>query len=158
MIRNSKKALENEYKHQEAFTLIEVLLIFFILVVMLSSLPPLFHSVEQTINEKYFLQQYEEDLFYAQTLALSKRRYVYYSYDDAKRTYKIMNGLGEVYLQRKIPDSVKMSHGHLSRFHFNSNGNISQFGNIWVEVNGKKYKIFISIGSGRFEIFEQSTS
>jgi len=158
-LSNNKKNIGriNKQSNETGFTLIEVLLILFIIVVMLMSLPPLFHSVQDTINEKYFLQQYKEDLFYAQSLAISRRRTVYYQYDSNKKTYKITDHRGNVYLQRQVPDDVVISHGHLAKFHFLGDGNISSFGNIWVQVNGKTYQIFISIGSGRFEIFEESS-
>lgn len=156
-INRIKTSLLNRQSNQAGFTLVEVLLIFFIIVIMLMSLPPLFHSVQNTINEKYFLQQYEEDLFYAQSLALSRRRAVYYQYDSKKKIYKITDHRGNVYLQRQVPDDVVISHGHLANFRFVGDGNINRFGNVWVQVNGKKYQIFISIGSGRFEIFEESS-
>ncbi len=124
---------------------------------MLISLPPLFKSVQNTIEEKNFLQQYEEDLYFAQSLAISTRRVVYYKYDGYKRTYKYTNVYGDIFIERKVPDGVTISHGHLSNFRINGLGNVSSFGNIWVQVNKKKYRIFISIGSGRFEIFEYSS-
>lgn len=124
---------------------------------MLISLPPLFKSVQNTIEEKHFLQQYEEDLFFAQSLAISTRRVVYYKYDNSKRTYKYTNIYGDTLIERKVPDNVSISHGHLSSFRFNGYGNVSSFGNIWVQMNKKQYRIFISIGSGRFEIFEHSS-
>mgnify|MGYP001247227817 FL=1 len=143
-------------KEQRGLTLAEMLLVLLILSVFLMAAPPLFLSVQKTITEKYFLQQFETDILFAQSLAVSTGRAIYYEYHSGKKIYTISDVYGNIYIERQLPEPVVMHHGHLTKFRFNGQGNINTFGNIWVHINGKVYRIYISIGSGRFEIFEEN--
>ncbi|WP_161920705.1 competence type IV pilus minor pilin ComGD [Pallidibacillus pasinlerensis] len=141
---------------EEGFTLVEMLLVLFILTVMFATIPPLFQSVQSKINESNFIHQFQADLYYAQSYAIAHRRRVSYRYDNTNKAYRFYTG-GEniLILERKLPKNVTIERGYLDEFHFNGEGNVSRFGNIYIKIDDKSYRLVMSIGKGSFAVYEQ---
>ena len=104
---------------------------------------------------KKFLQQLEEDLFFAQSLAITRNEAVFFNHYFHQQSYSIRSMNGDVILTRKLPSHVTILQGHMSSFWFTSTGSINKFGHMYIQTNNKVYRLFFSIGKGRFEIYEE---
>lgn len=147
----SKRA---EKLREEGFTLVEMLLVIFILSIMLSAIPPLFHSVQTSINRMNFLHQFQADLYFAQSYAISHRRQVSFNYDFTDKIYTLTVPFNKRILERKLPEDVTIERDSLSEFHFKGDGNVNRFGYIYINIGEKQYSLFISIGRGRFTVYD----
>jgi competence protein ComGD len=139
---------------EDGFTLLEMLFVLFILSVMLSAIPPIFHSIQQTINQTNFIHQFQADLYYAQSYAISHRRRISFKYDFTNKMYTLSAPFDEVILERQLPNDVTIERGSLTDFYFKGDGNVNRFGYIYLTVEGKQYRLFISIGRGRFIVYD----
>ena len=140
---------------QRGFTLIEMLLVLFILTIMLLAAPPLFNSLYSTIEKDNFLHQFEQDIFNAQARAIANMEPIYYKYDPQLRKYEFTNFYKEVLFSRSLPENVTIKSGYMDNFRFLGTGNVSRFGNIYLQIGDKNYRVYIGIGRGRLEIYEE---
>ncbi|WP_062355902.1 competence type IV pilus minor pilin ComGD [Bacillus kwashiorkori] len=141
-------------KSQKGFTLIEVLLALTIFLMLVSFLPPLYTSLSDKIETKIFLQQLEEDLYYAQQYAMVNRTPVYYQVYKSMNEYRIWPFGQDVMIRRKIPANITVDGGTVLSNYFKSNGNVPSFGTIHFQKGKKLYVLTLHIGRGRFVISE----
>ncbi|WAA11447.1 competence type IV pilus minor pilin ComGD [Fervidibacillus halotolerans] len=138
---------------EKGFSLFEMLIVLFFLVIVLATLPPFFYSTMNTIERNHVLNQLRADLYLAQQTAITKQTAVSFRYDSLSKKYEFRMLEQKLLLSRKLPDQVDMW-GHMTNFYFHPNGNVSKFGNLGIRIGEKKYRIFFSIGKGRFAIYE----
>jgi|GEM_PF-1148364 prepilin-type N-terminal cleavage/methylation domain len=138
---------------ERGFTLAEMLWVMSILLFFLAVLPLPFFSLRQQTEEKWALEQLVRDLSFAQQHALVTAKPVVFRYRTGSNGYEILEYTGSVLIKRDFPGHMRISEQGLYQFIYLANGNINRFGYLYIFVNGKeRYRIFFSIGSGRFEI------
>ncbi|MCU9613859.1 competence type IV pilus minor pilin ComGD [Caldibacillus lycopersici] len=146
---------KKKFPTEMGYTLLEVLVVFSIVIFFLSILPPLFISLQNTIGREHFFGQLEEDLYFAQSYAMSKRTTVAFQYRASNRMYDVTEIGGSILIRRTLPENVEIYRGDMNSFYFKRDGNISKFGSLYIKIEGKIYRLTFSIGRGRFEIFEE---
>ncbi|MFJ7637188.1 competence type IV pilus minor pilin ComGD [Peribacillus sp. NPDC097264] len=130
-------------------------LIVLVVFILLSTLGlNLYPSFSKGMQNKMFLNQLNEDIFYAQQYAISHESLIYFYVDND--IYTIYSYKEEVILERKIPPDVQFMNGTLgASFYFNQYGNASKAGTMTIDTSKGKYKLVVNIGKGRFRIEKQ---
>ncbi|KWW20372.1 MULTISPECIES: competence type IV pilus minor pilin ComGD [Peribacillus] len=131
----------------------ETLIVLVIFILLLSITPNLYPSFNRGMEERLFLSQFHEDLFYAQQYAISHEGLIYLHIDDVNKIYTVSSYKEGKILERSIPADIHFSSGTLGfSFYFNQNGNVSKAGTLMIETSKGKYKLVLNIGKGRFRI------
>jgi competence protein ComGD len=105
------------------------------------------------MENRLFLSQFHEDLFYAQQYAISHESLIYLHIDNTKKVYTVSSYKEGIVLERIIPEDIQFLSGTLGfSFHFNQYGNASKAGTIMIDTSKGKYKLILNIGKGRFRI------
>ncbi|PJN89889.1 competence type IV pilus minor pilin ComGD [Bacillus sp. mrc49] len=131
----------------------ETLIVLVIFILLLSITPNLYPSFNKGMEERLFLSQFHEDLFYAQQYAISHEGLIYLHIDDVNKIYTVSSYKEGKILERSIPEDIHFSSGTLGfSFYFNQNGNVSKAGTLMIETSKGKYKLVLNIGKGRFRI------
>lgn len=146
--------MENIQKEQ-GYTLVEALFVLFILAILTAAVPSLYLNLSKNIEATHFLQTFEEDLYLAQQYALSQKVTVRYKYHYEKKQYEILASDQSLKITRDIPKRVEIVRDYLNEFRFKPNGNVSHFGNIYIKIDDQLYRMFFSIGRGRFELYKE---
>ena len=131
----------------------ETLIVLVIFILLLSITPNLYPSFNRGMEERLFLSQFHEDLFYAQQYAISHEGLIYLHIDDVNKIYTVSSYKEGKILERSIPADIHFLSGTLGfSFYFNQNGNVSKAGTLMIETSKGKYKLVLNIGKGRFRI------
>ncbi|MFJ7746161.1 competence type IV pilus minor pilin ComGD [Peribacillus sp. NPDC097295] len=116
----------------------------------------LYPSFFKGMENKMFLNQLNEDIFYAQQYAISHESLIYFYVDDERGVYTIYSYKEEGILERSIPKDIQFLKGTLgAAFYFNQYGNVSKSGTMTIDTTNGKYKLVVNIGKGRFRIEKQ---
>ncbi|AOH55689.1 hypothetical protein ABE28_015115 [Peribacillus muralis] len=131
----------------------ETLIVLTIFVLLLSITPNLYPRFHKGMEERMFLSQFHEDLFYAQQYAISHESLIYLHINNGNKIYIISSYKEGRILERSIPADVHFLSSTLGHsFHFNQNGNVSKAGTMRIDTPKGKYKLVLNIGKGRFRI------
>ncbi|MGE7759276.1 competence type IV pilus minor pilin ComGD [Peribacillus sp. NPDC097895] len=135
------------------YTLTETLIVLFIFVLLISLSPNLYPSFTKGMENRLFLSQLKDDLFYAQQYAISHESLVYLHFDNTNKIYTVSSFYDGIVLERKIPKDIHFLSGTLGfSFHFNQYGNASKAGTLTIDTSKGNYKFVLNIGKGRFRI------
>jgi competence protein ComGD len=141
---------------QKGFTLIESLVVLSIFMIISSitvfSLKPQ-HSL---IEDKGFLTQLKSDLYFAQQYAISHQHEVSVVIIPEKYSYYLLlsTDLPPI-LMRNYSKNIYFTVGSLPLyFKFLSDGNVNQFGTLFIQTQNKRYLLTVLIGKGRFYVKE----
>lgn len=131
-----------------------IVLVVFILISTLGL--NLYPSFSKGMQNKMFLNQLNEDIFYGQQYAISHESLIYFYVDNEKERYTIYSYKEEAIVERKIPPGIQFLKGTLgASFYFNQYGNASKAGTMTIDTSKGRYKLVVNIGKGRFRIEEQ---
>lgn len=137
----------------KAHTLIEMVLVLLLLSVLL--LIPLlsFSPLHEKLHIDHFLNVLSEDIRFAQQFAYANETVVYFRFQQ--NTYEVRkSGQAEPLIARTFMESISFQPVTLSpsEIRFNSKGNISKAGTIFIETPIKRYRLVFLIGRGGFYI------
>ena len=131
-----------------------IVLVVFILISTLGL--NLYPSFSKGMQNRMFLNQLNEDIFYGQQYAISHESLIYFYVDNEKERYTIYSYKEEAIVERKIPPGIQFLKGTLgASFYFNQYGNASKAGTMTIDTSKGRYKLVVNIGKGRFRIEEQ---
>ena len=138
-----------------AFTLVELLVSFSILIILLWLVPPAIVDFGETYQEKVFIKQFENDLKLVQASAQATgKNSTVEIYNSNKYYHLSCPGNESSNADRVIPKSISTSNIPFIRFK-GETGNITTF-NEFPEItfNGKKYsyKFKFQLGGGRYYV------
>lgn len=141
---------------QKGFTLIESLVVLSIFMIISSitvfSLKPQ-HSI---IEDEAFLTQLKSDLYFAQQYAISHQHEVSVVIIPEKYSYYLLlrTDLPPI-LMRNYSKNIYFTVGSLPLyFKFLGDGNVNQFGSLFIQTKNKRYLLTVLIGKGRFYVKE----
>jgi competence protein ComGD len=141
---------------QKGFTLIESLVVLSIFMIISSitvfSLKPQ-HSI---IEDEAFLTQLKSDLYFAQQYAISHQHEVSVVIIPEKYSYYLLlrTDLPPI-IMRNYSKNIYFTVGSLPLyFKFLSDGNVNQFGTLFIQTKNKRYLLTVLIGKGRFYVKE----
>lgn len=138
------------------YTLSETLIVLVIFVLLSGIGLNLYPSFIKGMENKIFISQLKEDIFYAQQYAISHESLIYLHMDNPNRIYTVTSYKEGVVLERSIPKDIQFLSGTLGlTFHFNQYGNASKAGTMMIDTAKGKYKLVLNIGKGRFRIEKQ---
>lgn len=148
------KLLQKRVLNQKGFTLLESLLVLFIVstmsLVLITNIAPIYHKkVIET-----FLNQFEKDMLYAQQYALVNEELVFVLFKSEQNLYKIESNEQEVdLLTRNYHPKIKIEGATLTnKITYISNGSIQKSGTMFISYKDSTYKVIFYLGKGRFNI------
>ena len=139
-----------------AFTLVELLVTFSILIILLWLVPPAIVNFGETYQERVFIKQFENDLKLVQVSAQATGNISTVEINTPSQNYYRLSCPGNESLNanREIPKSISTTNIPFIRFK-GETGNITTF-NEFPEItfNGKKYsyKFRFQLGGGRYYV------
>lgn len=139
-----------------AFTLVELLVSFSILIILLWLVPPAIVDFGETYQEKVFIKQFENDLKLVQASAQATGKNSTVEINYPRENYYRLNCPGNESLNadREIPKSISTTNIPLIQFK-GETGNLTTFNKVsQVTFNGKKYSYHFTfqLGGGRYYV------
>ena len=134
-----------------AFTLVELLVSFSILLILLWLVPPAIVDFGETYQERVFIKQFENDLKLVQASAQATGKYSYLEINNPSNNFYQLNCSGNEHLNvvREIPKSIPKV------VYKGETGNITTFKEFSkITFNGKKYsyQFTFQLGGGRYYV------
>lgn len=143
------------YKTNEGFTLIEVLLVFTIIAICV--IPFISHK-PSTIIDAYHtelaLDRLAADIQYAQVQAITKRVHVVVDFAANTGQYDVIIQ-GKRTIARDYTKLYQFRPQTVQRIVFYSNGSSNTLGSMVIKTSDEVYKLQVFMGKGRFEIVKQ---
>jgi len=139
-----------------AFTLVELLVSFSILIILLWLVPPAIVDFGETYQEKIFIKQFENDLKLVQASAQATGKNSTVEINYPRENYYRLSCPGNESLNayRIIPKSISTTNIPLIQFK-GETGNLTTFNKVpQVTFNGKKYSYHFTfqLGGGRYYV------
>lgn len=143
--------------NQKGFTLIESLVVLSIFLIISSitviSIKPQYNMAD----DETFISQLKADIYYAQQYAISHQKEVKVNFAPNKNSYFIYehNNSSNI-VERQYSPSIQVSPGSIPLyFKYLPNGNVEQFGSLYIKSKEKSYRLTVLIGKGRFYVIEE---
>lgn len=139
-----------------AFTLVELLVSFSILIILLWLVPLAVVDFGETYQERVFIKQFENDLKLVQASAQATGNSSTVEINTPSKNYYHLScpGNESLNVDREIPKSISTTNIPLIRFK-GETGNITTFGEYpKIKFNGKKYsyQFTFQLGGGRYYV------
>ena len=139
-----------------AFTLVELLVTFSILIILLWLVPPAVVDFGETYQERVFIKQFENDLKLVQASAQATGKSSTVEINTPSKNYYRLSCPGNESLNadREIPKSISTTNIPFIRFK-GETGNLTTFGEYpKIKFNGKKYsyQFTFQLGGGRYYV------
>lgn len=139
-----------------AFTLVELLVSFSILIILLWLVPPAIVDFGETYQERVFIKQFENDLKLVQASALATGNSSTVEINTPSKNYYRLSCPGNESLNanREIPKSISTTNIPFIRFK-GETGNLTTFGEFpRINFNGKRYSYHFTfqLGGGRYYV------
>ena len=147
---------KRESMKSHAFTLVELLVSFSILIILLWLVPPAIVDFGETYQEKVFIKQFENDLKLVQASAQATGKNSTIEINYPRENYYRLSCPGNESLNanREIPKSISTTNIPLIQFK-GETGNLTTFNKVsQVTFNGKKYSYHFTfqLGGGRYYV------
>jgi competence protein ComGD len=142
-------------RKESGFTFIEMLIVFTIISVMLMLSVPKMDRLVEKKQIDYFIEQFKNDLLYAQQYAMTHKSSVTIVFYHPQPVYRIMEGsvFGRILLHRSYSANLQIHPVTLqSPLIFSPNGNVNKSGTILITYGKQTYKIVFLLGKGRFYV------
>ena len=139
-----------------AFTLVELLVTFSILIILLWLVPPAVVDFGETYQERVFIKQFENDLKLVQASAQATGKSSTVEINTPSKNYYRLSCLGNESLNavREIPKSISTTNIPFIQFK-GETGNLTTFNKVsQITFNGKKYSYHVTfqLGGGRYYV------
>lgn len=139
-----------------AFTLVELLVSFSILIILLWLVPPAIVDFGETYQERVFIKQFENDLKLVQASALATGNSSTVEINTPSKNYYRLSCPDNESLNanREIPKSISTTNIPFIRFK-GETGNLTTFGEFpRINFNGKRYSYHFTfqLGGGRYYV------
>ncbi|MCT8138671.1 GspH/FimT family protein [Anaerobacillus sp. CMMVII] len=147
-----KHLLRNEKGH----SLLEMTLVLFMFAVV-SAIPLVqFESTMKASDQKQFMYQLQQDLYYAQQLAMSKQLTTTVVFLNGSKEYVIRQGGVVIFRRPYKPEDVVFVQGTLTLtdIAFLPNGNAQKSGSLTIRMGEQRFRLVMLLGRGRFYIEE----
>lgn len=149
----------DQINRQSGYTLVEMMVVVTVFTLMTAIVLISFRPLSEAKTADNFIEQVQDDLYYAQSLAVSRRETVRFQFHPDDYYYRIKSGsvLEDDYvkLKRHYSEAIKVTKGSGSlglEVSFNRNGNVGQAGTILFDTKKGKYKLVFNVGEGRFYV------
>lgn len=136
----------------KGYTLLELIIVIMMLSIIILIVVPSFTSISEAHEVEHFLEQLQNDLYFAQATALSRGKPVMLDFQPSRSRYQVRMS-NQAILSRDYPTHFTVEKGSMdTRVEFNANGNIRFIGTMFIETQRGKYKLTFQLGKGRFDV------
>jgi competence protein ComGD len=142
------------FRNENGHSLLEMTLVLLIIATVLTLPLVSLGAVADAGERNQFIYQLQQDLYYAQQMALSQQLVASVVFLNGSKEYIIRQG-GEVILRRKFQvEETTIVQGTLSLtdISFLPNGNVQKSGSLTIRMNDHRYRLVLLLGKGRFYI------
>jgi competence protein ComGD len=142
-------------RKENGFTLVEMLIVLTMISVLSMLVIPKMDDLIEKKHIDYFIEQFKDDMLYAQQYALTHKCTVTVVFSLQQPGYRVMKGnvFGRLLLHRSYSDNMKFQLVTLqSPLIFFPNGNINRAGTLLVRYGKQTYQIVFLLGKGRFYV------
>ncbi|MEG0260321.1 MAG: competence type IV pilus minor pilin ComGD [Lysinibacillus sp.] len=142
-------------KNEKGFTLIEMLLVLFVVMSLTGIVMKLTIKTAEDKEMERFLTQLQLDIQYIQIDAMQRDTSLFIKFEEVPESYVVKKDFKTVLYRRLLPKNVTFARtSTLKTIHFTPTGNVRQFGSlIFITPKGNK-RVTINIGKGRMRIDE----
>ncbi len=140
--------------NNRGYTLIEMTIVLFIIATVTSLSFGNMKTTYDASKRNELIQQLQQDILYAQQMAISHTMYTSVIFLNGSKEYVIRQGNGQVLLRRKVPESVTFVPITLALndIAFLADGNVRRSGTMEIRVDDHRYRLVLLLGRGRFYI------
>lgn len=142
------------FRNEKGHSLLEMTLVLVIVATILMIPLISFRAAADASERNQFIYQLQQDLYYAQQMAISQQLAASVVFLNGSKEYVIRQG-GEVILRRKFQvEGTTIVQGTLSLtdISFLPNGNVQKSGSLTIRMNEYRYRLVLLLGKGRFYI------
>lgn len=141
--------------NEKGFTLLESLFVLSIFLII-SSFSILLKPHDLLLEKQLFFTQLKSDLLYAQQYAVTHQQSLFVFFGTPGHYYYIRKPNGEVIVRREYSDKITVTEGSQKlQFFYNSRGNLTTFGSIYIYIEDELYRMTFLIGRGRFYVVKE---
>lgn len=141
-------------KNEQGFTLIEMLLVLFIVMCLTGIVTKISLKVAEAKEIERFFTQLQLDIQFLQMYTMQQQVYVSMKFEAPTNRYVIKKDMYTIDYERPFPKNVEFLSG-ISTFvtvMYNPNGNVSRAGTLYFQTPGGIKKVIITIGVGRVRV------
>ncbi|AKG04315.1 MULTISPECIES: competence type IV pilus minor pilin ComGD [Salimicrobium] len=144
------------YNHK-GFTMVEVIVVLCFITVSLAILAPGQHLSHSHLTEKQTIQQFADDIHFAQQMSVQKGIEHTLYIDKVNNVYRIYESWGSSpIIQEEFPPEWEIQLATLKSYTtFHVNGTISTPGTMWFHTGDKQYKVTFPFSRNGVVIDEQ---
>ncbi|MFJ7735458.1 competence type IV pilus minor pilin ComGD [Lysinibacillus sp. NPDC097287] len=141
-------------KNEQGFTLIEMLLVLFIVMCLTGIVTKISMSVAEAKEIERFFTQLQLDIQFIQMYTMQQRAYVSIKFEEPTKRYIIKKDLHTIDYERPFPKDVEFLSGSSTfvTVVYNANGNVYRAGTLYFETPVGIKKVVITLGVGRVRI------
>ncbi|OIJ16063.1 hypothetical protein BKP35_03520 [Anaerobacillus arseniciselenatis] len=140
--------------NNRGYTLLEMTMVLFIIATVTSISFGNMKSVYDASGRNEFIQQLQQDILYAQQMAISHSMYTSVIFLNGSKEYVIRQGNGNVLLRREFSENTAFVPITLSLndVAFLADGNVRRSGTMEIRIDDHRYRFVLLLGRGRFYI------
>lgn len=141
-------------KNEQGFTLIEMLLVLFIVMCLTGIVTKISLKVAEAKEIERFFAQLQLDIQYIQMSSMLLQGDVSMRFESPTNRYLIRKDMNTIYYERPFPKNVEFVPGR-STFvilRYNANGNVSRAGTLLFYTPQGEKKVIITLGAGRVRV------
>ncbi|MFJ7953429.1 competence type IV pilus minor pilin ComGD [Lysinibacillus sp. NPDC096418] len=141
-------------KNEQGFTLIEMLLVLFIVMCLTGIVTKISMKVAEAKEIERFFTQLQLDIQYIQMYTMQQRAYVSMKFEAPTNRYIVKKDMYTIDYERPFPKKVEFLSGRSTfvTIMYNEKGNVSRAGTLYFETPDGIKKVIITLGVGRVRV------
>ncbi len=140
--------------NNRGYTVLEMTMVLFIIATVTSISFGNMKTIYDASGRNEFIQQLQQDILYAQQMAISHSMYTSVIFLNGSKEYVIRQGNGNVLLRREFSEKTTFVPITLSLndVAFLTDGNVRRSGTMEIRIDDHRYRFVLLLGRGRFYI------
>lgn len=141
-------------KDEQGFTLIEMLLVLFIVMSLTGIVVKISLKVAEAKEIERFFTQLQIDIQFIQMYSMQQQEYVSMKFESPTNRYIIKKDMHTIDFERPFPKNVEFLSGPSTfvTIMYKANGNVSKSGTLYFSTPQGVRKVIITLGVGRVRV------
>ena len=141
-------------KNEQAFTLIEMLFVLFIVMCLTGIVTKMSMKVSEAKEIERFFTQLQLDIHFTQMTSIEKKEYFFIRFNGQTKSYSIKDYSNKNIFERTFPKNVDFlsSVSTLITILYNEKGHVSKAGTLYFKTPYGIKKVVITLGVGRVRV------
>lgn len=141
-------------KNEQGFTLIEMLLVLFIVMSLTGIVAKISLKVAEAKEIERFFTQLQLDIQFIQMYSMQQQEHVSMKFESPTNRYTIRKDMNTIDFERPFPKNVEFLSGRSTfvTIMYKANGNVSKSGTLYFNTPQGEKKVIITLGVGRVRV------